>query len=475
MATNPLPLSIIADVTVVTASPQVAAPLFNMSLVIGPSAVIPSYGVNPRIRKYLQGSWSAAMLQDGFTTDDPEYICMGLYFGQTVPPQAGFVGRQDLSAIFSAVPTSGNAGTGYVVGDIITVVQSSASNGQLRVAAISTNGVVTALTTLIGQQGTSYTVANGLATTGGSGTGLEVNITAIGESALQATQACRIANPQWYGVMVTDAQPADHIAISSWTLSQTGTLYFGTDGEANVLNGVANNTFIQIYNLSAKRTWMQYATTQSGLVPDQVYFTAAIMGQIMSSNSQTQNSAFTEKFSGGVPLLGVVVEPINSTQIANIEGAVASLGPNGNVFVNYANAFNVLEQGTMMAEGVFLDQILNLDVLAANIQYAILDLITSVPKIPQTDAGQQLLIQAVEAACAQSALTGFIATGIWQGQTILQLSAGQALPQGYLVQSPKYNTISQAQIAARIAPPIYVALIEAGAVHFTTIEVLVQI
>ena len=43
----------------------------------------------------------------------------------------------------------------------------------------------------VGQQGTGYSVATGLSTTGGSGTGLQVDITAIGESALQAAMACR--------------------------------------------------------------------------------------------------------------------------------------------------------------------------------------------------------------------------------------------------------------------------------------------
>jgi hypothetical protein len=222
---------------------------------------------------------------------------------------------------------------------------------------------------------------------------------------------------------------------------------------------------------------MQWATTQGGLIPTQAYFVAAVMGQTMASNTQLASSAFTEKFSGGVPLVGVFVEPnLTTTQIANIEGQSTSLGPNGNLYLNYGNSFNVLEQGTMMAPGVFFDQILNLDILASNIQFAIMNLLTSSPKIPQTDAGQQLLIQAVESALTQSANTGFIASGVWKGQNILnQITPGMALPTGFAVVSPLYKTLTSAQIQARQAPPIYVALIEAGAVHFVTIEVLVQI
>lgn len=473
MSTPSLPLSIIADVSIITASPQALAPSYNTGLVIGPSPRIPSYGTNARIRKYLQANFQTAMVADGFLLTDPEYICAQIYFSQSPAPQAIYIGRQDLSAIAAAIPHTGAGGTGYVVGDIVGVVQSGGSNGFLQVTSVS-SGAVTGLAVIVGQQGTGYTVATDLTTTGGTGTGLAVDITTLGESCLQAATVCRIANSQWYPFMCTAAVDADHIALSAWVLSQIGTTYFGTTGEAAVLNGTSGNVLKTIYGASSKRTWMQYSTTQ-GSYPNQIYFVAAVMGQAMASNTQLQNSAFTEKFSGGVPLVGVYTEPLSTTQVGNIEGTTPGQGPNGNVFVNYGGAFNVLEQGTMMAENVFFDQILNLDLLASNIQFAIMNLLTSVPKIPQTDAGQQLLIQAVESALDQSVLIGFIAAGVWEGQTILKLTPGTALPLGYMVQSPKYNTLSQAEIQARQCPPIYVALIEAGAVHFVTISVLVQV
>jgi len=478
MGTQPLPLSIIADVTVVTASPQVASPTFNSGLVIGPSTVIPSYGTNPRIRKYLQGNWSSAMLTDGFTNNSPEYIFMQMYFSQSPPPQQGFVGRQDLTALQTI--TIGVPGTLWAVGDKFAVNQGGGSNG-FGIVTAETAGVPTAIVVASLAQGTGYTVATGLTTTAVSpstGTGLTVNITVIGETCLQAAQACRIANPQWYPFMCTDAVNADHTALSAWTLSQTGTIYFGNTSDTLALNGTTGNILQSLYASSSKRTWMQWASTQGGGYPNQIYFTAAIMGQTMASNTQLQNSAFTEKFSGGVPLIGVYTEPLSTTQIGNIEGTTPAQGPNGNLFLNYANAFSILEQGTMMAEDVFFDQILNLDILASDIQFNVLNVLTTVPKVPQTDAGQQMLVQAVEDACNQAGLTGFIAGGVWEGQTILGLKPGTSLPSGYMVLTPSYATwgpANPALIAARQAPPIYVAIIEAGAVHFVTIEVLVQV
>jgi hypothetical protein len=471
MSANPLPLSIIADVTVITSSPQVSSPQFNTPLVIGSTAAIPSYGVNPRVRIYLKATYSTQMITDGFSLSSPEYICAQIIFSQSPSPSQIAVGRQDLTAIGTAVQTTGNAGINYKVGDIITVTQSGASNGQLRVTSIGTGGVVTGLAIIVGAQGTSYTPANGLSTTGGSGTGLEVNVLTSGETAVEAAAACRAANSIWYPFMLTTAQPADHVALAAWAQGQIGTVYFGTDNESNAVNGISPNTFSTIYGATSSRTWMQYATTQGGLYPNQVYFVAAVMGQAMASNTQLANSNFTEKFSGGVPLVGVYTEPLSTTQIANIE----SFG--GNLFLNYGNAFNILEQGSMMAPGVFFDSILGLDVLGSNIQYNILNLLTT-SNVPQTDAGQQLLVQAVEKACAQSALTGFIAPGVWRGNPInigAGLVNGQSLPNGYIVLTQKYADIPLSQIAARIAPAIYVGIIEGGNVHFVTIAVIAQV
>lgn len=475
MGTSSLPLSIIADVTVVTSSPQVAAPSFNTGLIIGTSPVIPSVGPNSRVRKYLAATFSTAMISDGFLITYPEYIATQMYFSQSPQPQAVFIGRQDLTGLGTVVPTAGSLGTGYVVGDSVFPTQPPGTGGVLRVTSVGASGTVTGLAIIA--SGTGFVPATALpTTTSGVGVGLEVDITAIGESALNAAIACRQASAQWYPYMVTDAVSADHTALAQFTQSQIGTVYLGTTADAAVLNGTVGNFAKNIYSANSSRTWLQYATTQAGLVPNQAYFVASVMGQMMASNTQLVNSSFTEKFSGGVPLVGVVTEPgLSTTQIANIEGSSTATGPNLNLYMNYAEAFNVLEQGTMMAPNVFFDQIIGLDILASNIQFSIMNLLTSVPKVPQTDAGQQLLIQAVEQALAVSANTGFIAPGVWQGQTVLSITPGTALPTGYKVVSPKYSTLTQAQIQLRQAPPIYVALIEAGAVHFVTIAVQVQV
>ena len=464
MAANPQPLSLLADVVVEVSPLAPSAPAFNQFLVIGTSGVIPTYGANALLRQYAS---LAAMETDGFTSSDPEYLAAQLYFSQSPAPQFIWIGVQDPTAIKTIIPHSGSAGTGYKVGDQITVVQSGASNGIVTVSTIGGGGAVTGLTTTIGNQGTGYSTASGLATTGGSGTGLEVDITAIGQTALQAAQACRLASTAWYDFMVCDATDSDHEAIIPWVEAQTGTYYFGVTQTASVRDGITPNVLSLVHGGNYKRSWIQYATTQGGQYPSQAYFVAAIAGVANAANTQLANSAFTMKFSAGRSLIGVYTEPLTLSQIDNVE----SLG--GNLYINYAGSFEVLEQGTNVG-GTFFDETLNLDVLGSGIQYAIVDLLTTVPKVPQTDAGQQLLIQAVEGALAQAALTGFIAQGIWQGASFGKIAPGLSLPSGYYVWSPSYATQSPADRQARKSMPIYVAIIEAGAVHSVLISVTVQ-
>lgn len=72
-----------------------------------------------------------------------------------------------------------NAGTGYAVNDVLTVVQSGASGGTVTVTSIGTGGAITGLSQPATAPGTGYSVASGLSTTGGTGSGATVNILSL--------------------------------------------------------------------------------------------------------------------------------------------------------------------------------------------------------------------------------------------------------------------------------------------------------
>jgi hypothetical protein len=246
MSTLPsaLPISDIIVVNVSVASGAIAPRPFNQGLIVGSSAVIPSYGANARIRQYPS---LAAMLADGFTSSEPEYLAAQLYFSQSPAPQEVWIGRQDLTAIQTAIPHTGNAGTGYVVGDVVGVTQSGGSHGFLTVLTVGGSGNVTSLGTTVGSQGTGYATATALATTGGTGTGLEVDITAIGETCLQAVEACYVVNNSWYPFMCCGAVDADHLALAAFSTANWQTvLYFGSSTDAAIPAGTTGNLALQM-------------------------------------------------------------------------------------------------------------------------------------------------------------------------------------------------------------------------------------
>jgi Protein of unknown function (DUF3383) len=460
MSTPPLALSNLIDISVTVAPAALVASGFNQGLFVGPSTVIPSYGSNPRLRQYAS---TTAMLTAGFISSDPEVIAAGLYFSQTPAPQFIWIGRQDGTAIQTATIATGEGGTGYVVGDQVTVVQGGASFGVLTVLSVNA-GVVVTLGTTVGKQGTGYTVANNLSTTGGTGTGLEVDITVVGETLLQASQACRAASNAWYGLVVNNPVDADNLALSEWAdpLWQT-TRYYPWTNDTAVLNGTAANLALQLQTLQL-RVLGTYATTQSGLFPNNIYAAAAVMGVEMGSNTGLAGSFFS---TGYKQLVGVAPEPLTQTQYTNIINA------GFNVY-GFFGPYQSYQPG-VMSNGAPSYLWLNLAVLVANLQIDIVNVLQSMSVVPQTNAGQHLLLQGANTACANSASIGFLAGSTWEGNPVLSLDTGDSLPSGYLNQSPPYSQQSSADRDAGQAMPIYCTITTAGAVRSLTIGVYTQL
>lgn len=469
MAVATLPLSPIVNVTVNVAPQAPPTPTFNQGLIVGTTNVIGSVtGTNPRAREY---NTLAQISADGFQTSDPEYLAAQMYFGQTPAPQILWIGRQDLTALSTTAgiaPVNSSLGTGYAVGDTFLVVQTGGSLGVGKVLTVTAGGVVGTVSVVEGSQGTGYSVSLTAATTTaltGSGTGLEVTVDNVGETPLQAIQACRNVSPNWYLVCALAASDADHLIIAAYAQSATPQLvYFYTTSSDSALNGTTGNVFSLIKASLYARAFGIYSTTQQGLSPLNIYSQAAAMGLAMGRNTGLAGSYFTMDLK---TLVGITPEPLTLTQIGTINGNF------GNVYLSYANSYQILQNGTV-GSGQFFDQILNLDMVASDMQFSVMNLLTSVGAVPQTDAGQSSIINVVNQACARSVARGFISPGTWTGQTILQLTAGDPLPNGYRSQSAAFNTQSASDRAARKSMPIYVAIILSGAIQSVTIGVFVQ-
>ena len=194
------------------------------------------------------------------------------------------------------------------------------------------------------------------------------------------------------------------------------------------------------------------------------------MGYAMGQNRSTSNSAFTLAYK---KLVGVTTDDLTETQVQYVCGDSETEGVNGNVYVNRADSYDILQEGCM-ADGTYFDEILNLDMLKNEITLSVMDLLTSQPKIPNTDAGVVSIINVINVACNKFVKTGFIAPGVWNGGEVLNLTNGTTLDAGYIVMAEAVADQSQADRDARKAPPIYVCIKTAGAIHYVTIAVNVN-
>lgn len=427
---------------------------FDLMCIIGSSTIIPTA---ERIRTYYT---AAEMLEDGWAGTEAEYVAANLAFSQPVPPRRIAIGRWDTTAGAITGVTIAAGGSGYHIGDVLTVVQAGGSLGTLTVNAVSATGVVTDVEILT--RGSGYTAASGLATTvaPSGGSSCTITISSVTETAVQAAAACRAANSEWYAMIVCGqkSNATNILALAAWAESATpSTMYcFNTD-LADVPTSASTDVFSQLKALNYTQTFGQYCT-----YADQPNAVAGIVGYAMGQmTGALANSAYTLNFK---TITGLIVEPITSTQFTNI------VGKRGNVYVNRGEYYDWLQNGNMF-DGSFFDERIYLDKMANDIQLSVADLFNQVPKVPQTEAGVTQIVSVINVVMESAVRVGFVAPGKWLGQAILNLAYGDTLPKGYLVQSEPIADQAKADRDARKSPPVYVAAKLAGAIHSVVIRV----
>ncbi|NRS20591.1 DUF3383 family protein [Brevibacillus sp. HB1.4B] len=277
------------------------------------------------------------------------------------------------------------------------------------------------------------------------------------ETAVEAVDACRAANNDWYACYVVDAVKAEITAVAAAVEAmKPESVYFYTTTDADVASGTAGNIMETLKSASYKRTFGIYSKT--------AHAGAAAMGEAMGLNTGGANSSFTLAYK---TLVGVAPEALSTTQVNYI------LGVNGNVFTTYGPSYQLLVQGTM-ADGTHFDEVLNLDMLTAEIQIGATNALVQAGKIPQTEDGLSLFISAIEDQCEKSVTRGALAPGVWNANPVLTLQKGDVLTKGYLVLAESIASQSQADREARKAPLIYVPVKLAGAIEHAVIGVIVN-
>lgn len=280
------------------------------------------------------------------------------------------------------------------------------------------------------------------------------------ETMLQAITACREAHYDWYVVVPCDELTVQqHLDNMAYTNACTpDTVYAFTSKAAEDLQGGDGSIFKKAKDLKYRRTIGIYSTKHDDAI-------AGIMAYAMGMMTGTINSAFTLKFKG---IVGVTTE--NSEAAISVSAVDKLKKQNGNIYVNRGFYYDMFEEGTM-ADGTFFDEIIYLDKLKNDCQLALMDLFVQNAKIAQTEGGMTRIHNALNGVLKDYQRIGYLETGVWRGDTILGLKYGDTVNNGYLVQSEPIAEQNQADRENRIAPPIYIALKLAGAIHSAVVQI----
>jgi hypothetical protein len=491
----------VSDLVKVTVDLTAAAPAsrnFGATLIFGDSEVIDT-------AEFMRDYSQLEEVGLDFSSDTPEYKAATLFFAQRPQNNLLYIGRWARTAshgvLRGAILTPSQQAmanfTGITAGALrlnidgvqhdLTGLNFSAAGNLNGVAAIIQTALNTAVagTTcvwnaneerfIIKSPTTGTASAVGYSTAPPSGTDigplLALNAAAAGptpvpgiaaQSFLQGVISAMDRSSDWYAMVVAaSTMPSvSDIVAAAGAIEGAGTSRFFaiTTQDQNVLDStVSNDIMSQLKALAYGRSFVQYSSKSP-------YAAVSAWARQSTVNYDANNTVITLMYKDEP---GVIAENLSESQASTLKAK------NGNVFVNYQNGKAIIQWGRM-ANGDYVDERVGGDWIQNRITNDVWTLLASNPtKVPQTDAGMNMIGNVINQSLDAAVNNGFCAPGVWNGPPIGQLVTGDFLKFGYYTFVPPLNTQSQSDRAERKSVPIQVALKAAGAVH--TADVLVTV
>lgn len=480
-----LPISRVVQVDVNLSPAAAQFPNLSTCLVLGTSAVIDTV---TRMRSYS----SSAEVAADFGTSAEEYTAALAWFGQRPRPESLLIGRwaktaaagQLIGGAVSSTNQAMAAWTAITTGSLKVTVDGNAAQNLANLnfgAAGNLNAVAAIITTALAGSATVKWNASykrfeiTSATTGANSTVAFADTTGVGTDisvmmALRATSAGsyvaagiaaetaiaavtlfdNMFSSQFYGLHIPAAVDADHQAVAAYVETADPPHFYGVNTTSVGVLSASNTNDIAYLLANAKfdKSGTQWSSTSSAAI-------MSLLARILTTNWEAQGSTITLKFKS---------EPGIAAELLTTQQANAIAAKNCNVLAGYNNGSAFIQEG-VSASGRFIDEVIGVDWLKGKIQANQFTVLTTLPKIPQTDSGMHLLATAAEAACMSAVNNGLLAPGVWNAQGFGQLKEGDFLPDGYYVYAPPISQQSQADRAARKSVPFQIAAKTAGGVH----------
>ena len=284
-----------------------------------------------------------------------------------------------------------------------------------------------------------------------------------------ALTACLNVDPTFYGVAcVSDTSSADQQLAWAWAQANKKRFFFCTQ-EADCLAPATppTNLLYLAKNANMSRAMGIYSDAASDPTANAH---AALMAFWLTTVYDQPNSIKTALMAN---FTGIGSATLTQSQFEAICGKTDGSAPgwNGNVYATFGTS-PMLQRG-QAADGRFVDEGLALDWLMANLQT---DLINCMRKqrIPLTDKGSEVLINAATPTLQKAVRNGLLAPAVWNFPGFGSIKAGDFLPKGYYAYAQPVTTLTDADRAARKAPAITFALCGAGAMQYCAPTLIFQ-
>ena len=465
---------------------------FGTLLILGDSTVIDQ---DERIRSYVNLDGVAG----DFGMNAPEYFAAALYYGQTPKPLSCMVGR------WISEPVAGLLkGTVLSTAERNIAAWKAVTDGGFKINIDGTetdiagmdfsgttnlDGVASIITTALSGKGAClfdgdrFTISSptygaasvvNYASAPASGTDISAMLKLTFALALPPVLGMDAETPaeaviklaemssEWYGLTLAAAKTItddEYIDVAGFIEATTQSRLLGvTASDARVMDaGYDADIASRLKKLGYKRSTVQYSS-------ENPYAVASLFGRAFSVNFNANRSTITLKFKQEP---GVVYEQITETQ------ARALAVKNANVFAYYNTDQAIIQEGTM-ANGAFFDEVHGTDWLQNALQIELWNaLYQGKTKIPQTNAGMNILATVCKRVCEEGQFNGLIAdSGQWNADGFGQLQTGDIIP-GFYIFFQNINMQPQSEREQRKATPIQIAVKLAGAIH--SVDVIVDV
>lgn len=266
---------------------------------------------------------------------------------------------------------------------------------------------------------------------------------------------------QWYGLFIPEASDADHEAVAAYVEGANPPHYYGVNtqnADALLSNSTSDIAYV-LSNLKYNKTCVQYSSRSQ-------YAVMSYLARILTTDWLGSNTTITLMYKDEP---GIVAETLTSSQADTL------LNKHCNAIAQYERGQSFIQYG-MSASGQLTDTVIGADWLSGHAQTGVFNVLRGTStKIPQTDAGVTMLLNAIEAACQDGVNNGYLGRGLpWNSSGFGTLKSGQILDKGFYVYANSLILQTQAVRQTRAAPLIQVAAKTAGAIHTADITIYVQ-